>query len=83
LLHHVSSLHHPFNQAIWRKKPSILTTENIVDIQPEFVNTDKLVSDVTREYVSKLEQVCYLLIYNYIPCDIVNMFRWKQFCLWI
>lgn len=56
-----NTLDHVFKQAFWRKNPAILTTENIIDIPPEYLDTDELVSDMRSEYASKLEQVCYFL----------------------
>ncbi|ONK77970.1 uncharacterized protein A4U43_C02F12840 [Asparagus officinalis] len=52
----VSEICDNLENAIWRKQPSIFSTENIEDTSPEFVNTDEIVTHMRSEYVSRLEQ---------------------------
>eukprot|EP00268_Persea_americana_P007546 TRINITY_DN12831_c0_g1_i4.p1 TRINITY_DN12831_c0_g1~~TRINITY_DN12831_c0_g1_i4.p1 ORF type:complete len:579 (-),score=125.70 TRINITY_DN12831_c0_g1_i4:149-1885(-) len=54
----VSEIRTDLENAIRRNNPSVITTTNIADIPPESVNPDaiELVSDIRREYATKLEQ---------------------------
>ncbi|KAJ6833077.1 uncharacterized protein M6B38_341725 [Iris pallida] len=54
----VSEIRNDLENAIQRENPAITTTDNIVDIPPELLNPDmvELVTEVRREYVTKLEQ---------------------------
>lgn len=54
----VSEIRNGLENAIRIKNPATITTENIVDIPPELVNTDaiELVSDIRRKCALKLEK---------------------------
>lgn len=52
----VSEIRGDLENAIWKNTPGTLPTASIEDMPSEFTITDDLVSDVRREYVSKLEQ---------------------------
>ncbi|XP_077248858.1 uncharacterized protein LOC143888352 [Tasmannia lanceolata] len=54
----VSEIQNDLENVIRRKNASIITTPSVADIPPELVNPDaiELVSDIRREYATKLEQ---------------------------